>query len=119
MNELLFSIGKYTKYLCPKYNFLLISKVRPRHELKSAASTTHIERIIQITFLNNSSVIYFFKNVSRILLTLMSYNRGLWLQLFIFFDQKFGGRRFFRLDFNSKCEQNSGRNCRILEAAIM
>ena len=55
-------IGKYTKYLCPKYNLLLISEKRPRHELKSATFTTHISHIenrIQIKFLNNSSVIYF------------------------------------------------------------
>ena len=73
MNELLFYCQVYnTLALCPKYNLFLISKERPRHELKSAAFTTHNESRIQITFLNNSSVIYFFKNVSRILLTLLS-----------------------------------------------
>ena len=92
MNELLFYCQVYnTLALCPKYNLFLISKERPRHELKSAAFTTHNESRIQITFLNNLSVIYFFKNVSRILLTLLSCNRGLRLQLFIFSEQKFGG----------------------------
>ena len=112
-------IGKYTKYLCPKYNFLLILKERPRRELKSAPFTTNIESRIQIKFLNNSSAIYFFKNLSRILLTLLSSscNRGLWLQLFNFADQKVGGRRFFRLGWIY--EKNSVRNCRFLVLAIM